>query len=154
METIRLFPSAQTVLATPQAMAALGERPRPQDLLEAPRVGSDAEWAEWFAAAGVAPPTEARAGAPRIMADTQTLEVAAAIANGGVALGSPVMFAPDIAAGRLVQPFDRYIERGGSYWLVYPADRRRARKIAAFREWLIGQVENDPAAQRLIAAIA
>jgi LysR family glycine cleavage system transcriptional activator len=152
MEAVWLFPSAQTVLATPQAMAALGDRPRPQDLRQASRVGSEAEWAEWFAAAGVSAPTEAQPGGPRIMADTQTLEVAAAIASGGVALGSPVMFAPDNALGRLVQPFDSYIERGGSYWLVYPADRRRARKTAAFREWLIGQVENDPAAQRLIAA--
>jgi LysR family glycine cleavage system transcriptional activator len=152
MEAVFLFPSAQTVLATPQAMAALGEAPRPQDLLDTRRIGSEAEWTAWFKAAGVAGATDAQAAAPRIAADTQTLEVAAAIANGGAAMGSPVMFATDIAAGRLVQPFDHYIGRGQGYWLVYPADRRRARKIAAFREWLIGQVANDPAAQRLLAA--
>lgn len=150
MEAVFLFPGAQTVLATPQALAALGDPPRPQALLEASRVGSDAEWTAWFAAAGVAP-AEAAAGAPRIAADTQTLEVAAAMAGGGVALGSPVMFATDIAAGRLSQPFDVYIGKTHGYWLVYPKDRARARKIAAFREWMRGQVAQDPAAQRLIA---
>lgn len=153
MEALFLFPSAQTVLATPQAMAVLGEPPRPQNLLEARRVGSEAEWTAWFAAAGVTGSAEAVAAAPRIAADTQTLEVAAALANGGVAMGSPIMFATDIAAGRLFQPFDTLIGRTGGYWLVYPADRRRTRKIAAFREWLIGQVASDPAAQRLISAV-
>jgi LysR family glycine cleavage system transcriptional activator len=153
MEALFLFPSAQTVLATPQAMAVLGEPPRPQNLLEARRVGSEAEWTAWFAAAGVTGSAEAVAAAPRIAADTQTLEVAAALANGGVAMGSPIMFATDIVAGRLFQPFDTLIGRTGGYWLVYPADRRRTRKIAAFREWLIGQVASDPAAQRLISAV-
>jgi LysR family glycine cleavage system transcriptional activator len=151
MEAVFLFPAAQTVLATPQALAALGEPPRPEALLDARRVGSDVEWKAWFATAGVAPAETS--GAPRIAADTQTLEVAAAIAGGGVALGSPVMFAPEIAAGRLVQPFDIYIGPAGGYWLVYPKDRARARKIAAFREWLRGQVAEDPAAQRLIGAL-
>ena len=149
MDAIFLFPAAQTVLATPQAMAALGERPGADALRDAARVGSEAEWTEWFAKAGVAPAQAS--GAPRIAADTQTLEVAAAMAGGGVALGSPVMFASDIAAGRLSQPFDVYIGRSHGYWLVYPKDRARARKIAAFREWLRGQVAQDPAAQRLIA---
>ena len=49
MEALFLFPSAQTVLATPQAMAVLGEPPRPQNLLEARRVGSEAEWTAWLA---------------------------------------------------------------------------------------------------------
>ena len=30
-------------------------------------------------------------------------------------------------------------------WLVYPHERRRMRKIAAFREWLLDCVALDPA---------
>jgi LysR family glycine cleavage system transcriptional activator len=149
MESLLLFPNAQTVLTTPQALAALGGHPRPEDLLDAPRVGSESEWATWFANAGVASAAPANGGPPRIAADNQVLEVAAALANGSIAIGSPVMFAPEIAAGRLVQPFEVYIERRGGYWLVYPKDRRRARKIAAFREWLLDHVRADPAAMRL-----
>ena len=73
------------------------------------------------------------------------------MANGSVAIGSPVMFGADIAAGRLVQPFEIYIADVGGYWLAYPQDRRRARKIAAFRAWLLDHVRADPAAQRQLA---
>ncbi len=148
LEAIYLFPSAQTVLAAPEAMARMGPDPRPEDLLTVERVGSEGEWAAWFANAGVtAQPTVARA-APRITADTQTLEVATAMARGAVAIGSPVMFARDIEAGRLSQPFEIYISDVGGYWLAYPQDRRRARKIAAFRDWLLDCVRADAAAQR------
>jgi LysR family glycine cleavage system transcriptional activator len=112
-------------------------------------VGSDAEWGAWFAAAGVAAPPMAASG-PRLAADNQVVEVTAAMARDESAIGSPVMFAGEIAAGRLVQPFDIYFGAGRAYWLVYPRDRRRARKIAAFRDWLLDHVRADKAAQRLI----
>lgn len=150
METHFLFPLSQTVLATPAAMPALGDPPRPEALLEMERVGHDEEWAAWFCNAGVLPDGAPQPAAPRLSAGTQTVEVAAAMATGGVAIGSPVMFGREIAEGRLVQPFDVFIGSGSGYWLVYPKDRRRARKIAAFREWLRSQVEDDPAAQRLV----
>ena len=151
LESVFLFPSAQSVLATPQAMAALGPDPRPEDLLKIECVGSESEWAEWYAAAGVARAPPRPGGGPRITADTQVLEVATAIANGSVAIGSPVMFGADIAAGRLVQPFEVYIGDEGGYWLAYPQDRRRTRKIAALRDWILDRVAADPAAQRQLA---
>lgn len=148
LDSVFLFASAQTALLTPEAMAQLGPEPRPQDLLTVRRVGAETEWAEWFRNAGVEAP---RAGppAPLIAADTQGLEVSAAMAIGGVALGSPVLFADDIAAGRLSQPLDVYIGEDAGYWLLYPQDRRRTRKIAAFREWLLAEVAMDKAAAKL-----
>jgi LysR family glycine cleavage system transcriptional activator len=150
LESVFLFPAVQTVLATPEAMAAMGPAPQPADLLKVERVGSPAEWEEMFAAAGLAQAPRERP-APRITADTQVLEVAAALANSAVAIGSPVMFGADIAAGRLFQPFEIYIGDEGGYWLAYPQDRRRSKKIAAFREWLLDQVQADPAARRQLA---
>lgn len=150
LEAHFLVSAAQTALVSPEAMAALGASPRPHDLIAAPRVGSDAEWAAWFRAAGVSsdgPSPET----PRLVADNQVMEVAAALASSGVAIGSPVMFAADIAAGRLVQPFDVFIGRDVGYWLVHARDRRRARKIAAFRRWLAAEIEADPAIRRMRA---
>lgn len=149
LESHLLFPSYQTVLATPEAMAQLPADPRPADLLALKRVGTQSEWGDWFRNAGVETDGAGAEEGLRITADTQVLEVAAAQANGGVAIGSPVMFAAELAAGRLVQPFEVYIGEGG-YWLVYPKDRRRARKIAAFRDWILGEVQADPAAQKLL----
>lgn len=132
-----LFPAEGAPLCSPETARALNLS-QPRDLLEAPLIGLAGEWDAWFAAAGVEAPSIE--GTPRLAADAQTLEVAAALAGHGVALGSPVLFGDDIARGRLVCPFATTIAFGGGYWLVYPADRRRAAKIAAFRDWLLAQV--------------
>ncbi|HEX4095756.1 MAG TPA: LysR substrate-binding domain-containing protein [Caulobacteraceae bacterium] len=128
-----LFPAIQVPVCAPETKAQLGIE-RPEDLLRAPRIGAEAEWATWFAAMGVA---EGPAEQPsRLIADLQTVEVAAAMAGHGVALGVPRLFAAEIASGRLIQLFDPPTE-GLGYWLVYPEDRRRSPKIAPFREWLL-----------------
>ena len=151
MEAVALFPTSLAVLGTPAAVAALGPQPEPASLLDAPRIGMAREWADWFAAAGVAAPA-AGPTRERIAADNQVLEVAAAVANDAFALASPVMFAADLASGRLAQPFEDLLPYGGGYWLVYPRDRRRAQKIAAFRDWLLAQAQADPVAADLRGA--
>ncbi len=142
MEAHYLFPSDQTPLCTPEVRARLGGLARPQDLLAAPRIGSGDEWATWFSLAGVAQ-SQAPVDPPRLMADTQTLEIASALTGQGVALGSPIMFRSDIDSGRLVRPFAVTMSLGGGYWLVYPKDRRRSPKIAAFREWLLARAAEE-----------
>jgi len=146
LESLYLFPSVLTPLCTPGLRAELGGLARPQDLLTAPLVGLDESWAEWFTAAGVAPPLAGKGA--RLIADLQTLEVGQALAGRGVALGSPVLFAPEIAQGHLVQPFATTIDQGAGFWLSYPANRRRAPKIAAFRQWLMDQTTDEAAAGR------
>ncbi len=138
MESHFLFPTVQTPLCTPRMREALGGLARPEDLLEAPRIGSDAEWSTWFCAAGVTP-AQGPTAPTRLMADTQTLEVASALGGQGVALGSPILFSAEIAAGRLVRPFEAVMPLGHGYWLVYPKERRRSPKIVAFRDWLLAQ---------------
>ncbi|RAK52329.1 LysR substrate-binding domain-containing protein [Phenylobacterium deserti] len=146
LESIRLFPSILTPLCTPEVAAQLSGAPAPEVLLEATRIGEAVEWNAWFKAAGVPPPeTEARLV---MQADFQALEVAAALADGGVALGSPILFARELAAGRLVQPFETCVTFRGGYWLAYPKERRRTRKIAEFRDWLVACVAEDPAIAR------
>lgn len=143
METHYLFPHIHTPLCTPAMRARLGGLAQPQDLLAAPRIGVPEEWDDWFAAAGL-PRSSAQPPTPRLAGDSQTLEVASALGEQGVALASPILFAADIAAGRLVAPFSAYAHYGAGYWLVYPADRRRAPKIRAFRDWLLEAVAADP----------
>ena len=142
LESCFLAPSIQTALCTPAFLARIGGLATPADLIDAPRIGSAAEWATWFDAAGVEP-CDTRV-APRLMADAQALEVASALAEQGVALGSPIFYAQDIVQGRLVAPFDVVAQYGGGYWITYPAERRRVRKIAAFRDWILAQAAADP----------
>jgi LysR family glycine cleavage system transcriptional activator len=111
----------------------------PEQLLSVPRLSPDDEWWKlWFVAAGLAPPSHAARASLRL--DSQAAEGYAAMAGHGVGMLSPLMWQPEITAGRLVQPFALHVNEGPSYWLVYPEHRRAAPKIRAFRDWLLGEV--------------
>jgi LysR family glycine cleavage system transcriptional activator len=144
-----LLPAVQTPLCAPDLLAKLGGFKTPAELIAAPRIGSDGEWREWFEAAGV---EIARDHAVlRLAADAQALEVASALAGQGVALGSPIFFAQEIAQGRLVAPFDIVTRYNGGYWLAYPTERARVRKIVAFRDWVLARAAEDPLIARYAA---
>jgi LysR family glycine cleavage system transcriptional activator len=143
LESHWMFPSEGTPVCAPALRDQLGGLRRPEDLLAAPRIGNEDEWAAWFEAAGVTPP-KPRPGGLTLEADLQALEVASAMAGQGVALASPILFAGEIARGQLVRPFATTIAFGPGYWLAYPADRRRSPKIAAFRDWLLKALAEDP----------
>lgn len=143
LESHFLFPNIHTPLCTPAMRDQFGGLARPEDLLDAPLIGVPAEWEVWFAAAGVGPQRQ-NAPLPRMTGDSQTLEVASAISGQGAALACPFFFAADIASGRLVAPFDIYAHYSDGYWLAYPADRARAPKIRAFRDWMLACVAEDP----------
>jgi LysR family glycine cleavage system transcriptional activator len=64
----------------------------------------------------------------------------AVLAGHGVALLMPFLFAPEIEAGRLVQPFDLVCRSELSYWLVYPEEYEKFAKVQAFREWLLAEI--------------
>jgi LysR family glycine cleavage system transcriptional activator len=146
LEAVPLFASLMTALCSPDVAATLDVARGPAALLDAPRIGLEDEWATWFRLAGVTPPLAREAqGAIRFAAESQTMEIAAAHAGQGLALASPILFAGEIASGRLVQPFPVTLHYERAVWLVYPQERRRTRKIAAFREWLLECVALDPA---------
>ena len=88
------------------------------------------EWPRWFETAGAPCPS---LHGP--VFDTSLAMVAAAQAGLGVALAPPSMFADDLIAGRLIQPFAAEIVTGG-YWLTRLMSRRETPAMAAFREWL------------------
>ena len=155
LEAVALFPSLMTALCAPAVAEHLDPAPGSAAVLSAPRIGLESEWALWLEAAGVTIPSATQSPpAPRFAAEAQTTEIAAAIAGQGLALASPIMFASEIDAGRLVQPFPVTVHFHRQFWLVYPGERRRAAKIAAFRAWLLDRVAEDPSIARYAAQSA
>jgi LysR family glycine cleavage system transcriptional activator len=146
MDSHFLFASIATPLCTPAFRAAHGGLARPEDLRQAPLIGLEEDWAVWFAAAEVA--EAPLPSGPRLAADMQTVEVASAMAGHGAVLASPIFFAREIAEGRLVQPFEAVVHLTGGCWLVYPSERARSAKIAAFRDWMLAEAAADPVAAR------
>ena len=67
----------------------------------------------------------------------------AAIDGAGVVLGWRSLAANDIAAGRVVEPFDLILSLGSSFYLVYPEAHSLRPNIVAFREWLMQEVREN-----------
>lgn len=99
------------------------------------------EWEQWFAAVGLSAPPMA---GPVFDSSVALAEVAAE--GAGVALLPVAMFARQIAAGRLVQPFSTTIS-AGDYYLTWPVDRPMSPAMASFATWAAAEI-NPPAALR------
>lgn len=99
------------------------------------------DWTVWFLAAGI------KGGDPtRGPGFTDSSLVLQAAAEGqGVALGRGALAANDLAAGRLVKPFDISLPATFAYYLVCPEANAERPKIVAFRDWLLAEAAPDEA---------
>jgi LysR family glycine cleavage system transcriptional activator len=94
------------------------------------------DWTAWLSSAGV------KGVNPRkgLTFDSYTFAVEAAVKGEGVALGRTMLVADDLAAERLVRPFKHTVKAASSFFLVYPPEAIRQRKIRVFREWLYSEI--------------
>ncbi len=102
-------------------------------------VGFREDWQVWLTAAnvdGVDP-----AIGPRFDVAFNALQ--AAIEGVGVALGRTALVERDLAAGRLVAPFDISLPIEAAYYVVAPEQTADRPQIMAFREWLITTLASD-----------
>lgn len=92
------------------------------------------DWGMWLQAAGVVDSCDLARGPTFSMA---SMAVEAAIDGQGVALVGQVLVADDIAAGRLVQPFELSYPVQFAYYIVSPLAYAERPRVVAFREWLL-----------------
>ncbi len=71
------------------------------------------------------------------------MAIDAAIAGLGVAITPRPFVEGELAARRLVVPFDRALPSGRAYFLVYPEPRAKDGKVAAFRDWILGEFTDN-----------
>jgi LysR family glycine cleavage system transcriptional activator len=89
-------------------------------------------WRVWLDAAGVEG-VDAETG-PGFTDSRLVLQ--AAIGGHGVALARSLLVADDLAAGRLVRPFEVALPAGYAYYIVTAPEDWDRPKVRAFREWL------------------
>ncbi len=108
---------------------------RPGDLRHHTLLHDDAyvDWAMWLLVAGV---QDIEPSHGPYFTDSG-LVLQAAVEGQGVALARGALAADDLAAGRLVRPFDIAIPTEYAYYVVCPKATARHPKIAAFRDWLL-----------------
>lgn len=92
-------------------------------------------WSSWLAAAGA--PAAPEGAGPWF--SNSHMALSAAVAGQGFALGLAPLVDDDLAAGRLVRPFELELESSFGFWLVCRPDRLGEAKIAAFRAWILAQ---------------
>ncbi len=95
------------------------------------------DWRIWLEAAGVDTVDPERG--PGFLDSSMALQ--AAIDGQGIMLGRSVLVADDLAAGRLIKPFDISFPNAYAYWVVCPKADVNRPKVRAFRSWLLDEAE-------------
>ncbi len=98
------------------------------------------DWRTWLLAAGVDDVDPTRG----IVLTDSSMLIQAALAGQGVALARAVLAGDELAAGRLVRPFELNLPTEFAYYVVCPFDTAEQPKIAAFRQWLLAEAERGP----------
>lgn len=95
-------------------------------------------WRMWLRAAGLEDIDPDQG--PQFSIESMVIE--AAIEGQGVGLVASAVVEQDIAAGRLVRPFheDSHQSNQFGYYLVYPPSNNALPKVAAFRNWVHGEI--------------
>lgn len=132
-----------TLVCSPGLMA--GKRPlrtpndlRWQVLIDDEAIPGEAlrpSWEEWLRAAGA---TELNAS-QGLRFGNSTLALEAALDGQGVVLAPEPLVASEVAAGRLVIPFNIRVPSRYFYYLAAPEAVADRRAVVAFREWLLGE---------------
>jgi LysR family glycine cleavage system transcriptional activator len=140
LRAIELFPAIFMPLCAPAVRQEIGDIGDPRAPLRVPRLGRPDWWMRWYGARGFNDVALVDGFGTKLSAEY--LDIAAAVAGHGVAIGSPILFHQEIRSGRLVPAHDFVAGDGRAFWFTYPTAREHRSKIALFREWLSAEVED------------
>lgn len=98
-------------------------------------------WAMWLKAAAV----KGVDGSRGLHFNQSSLAVEAAVGGRGVVLAKSALASDDIAAGRLVKPFEMSVPVDFAYYLVSPESRAELPKVVQFRDWIMETAKDGPA---------
>ena len=152
LHAVPLFPSVFTPLCAPVLLPAAQALGGPL-LPPVPLLGRPDWWALWFAAFAQADAPDAASFVTHFA--LEHLDITAAIAGQGIAIGSPILFKDELDAGRLVQAHPGVAGDGRSFWFASPVARSNTQKVVQFRDWLCAEAEAARrAAHRLLRTVA
>jgi LysR family transcriptional regulator, glycine cleavage system transcriptional activator len=102
-----------------------------------PHYYNRADWSDWFNAAGLEKPIYK----DRLEVPWENFAIAAAIQGQGVTLASRLLATEDLAAGRLIQPFDDFFRVNKGYYLISSLASVNDARVEAFRDWVLDEVD-------------
>ena len=93
------------------------------------------DWAMWLQSAGIDDVDPHRG--PTFLSSDHAIQ--AAIRGEDVVLGRSALVADDLAAGRLVRPFELSLPAGFAYYVVHPPRALQRPCVKVFRAWLVAE---------------
>jgi LysR family transcriptional regulator, glycine cleavage system transcriptional activator len=141
LRTVELFPSIFMPLCAPALKNAAAGVADPRSSLDVPLLGRSDWWALWYRSRGF--DDVVLHGRFGTHLSAEYLDIAAAIAGHGIAIGSPILFRNEIEAGRLVPAHDAVAGDGRTFWFTCPVARQHSGKITRFRDWLCDEASRD-----------
>lgn len=134
---------------TPVMVPEMAKRyPTPESLLTAPLLIDESlayfdppcDWPAWFRAVGI---TETAPAGPRFTQADHAID--ATMAGVGVALGRRALVIKDLAEGRLVAPYGVALSTEAHFRFLCPEGNQDRPQIAAFRDWVLDEIEKTVA---------
>ncbi len=149
LEAELLVPIHLTPVCSPQFLEKHGPIREPRDLLRLPLIHADTpdredgeEWRCWFTSIGIAEQPNVQP-----LSFHEPMLSMQAAANGlGIGMGYCELIDGDLANGTLHQIFPIATPHPYSYYLVYPAERRRDGEVRRFRDWILNEAADRPPA--------
>ena len=136
----RLFGEVLLPVCSPRLLQRAPGLREPRDLAQHQLLCSmnrPRDWPTWLAAAGV-PDIDGNGG---LKFENAALAYQAAIDELGVMIAQRALVEDDLASGRLVAPLATPVRTSGAYYLVYPPNRPRSTRVAAFEDWIVMAAE-------------
>ena len=133
-----LYQEQLTAVCSPTLLAARGRPNSPADLQGWPLLydlGWDTDWAYWSACQNQPAPHLTRASGFRLY----SMVIDAATHGLGVAIGRPVLIAPELEDGTLVPILDDQADTPDRCCLITTAASRQRPEVQAFRHWILQQ---------------
>ena len=142
--TVKLFDESVTPMCCPRLLETTHLN-GPDDLQKFVLLHDDSmrfdpdvpTWKKWLTTAGASAVKTTRG--PHFNQPDHALQ--AAIDGAGVVLGWQYLAHDDLAAGRLVQPFNIELPLGSAFYFVYPKVLSKQLKLTSFLNWLLEEID-------------
>lgn len=150
LEAVKLFGDSVTPMCSPRMLEGSTPLAHPDDLRHHVLLHDDSvlidpaapDWNAWLAAVRASGVDASRG--PHFGQPDHALQ--AAIDGAGVVLGWKQLAREDVAAGRLVAPFEQSLPLGWAFYLVYPEAYNKRPKLAALRDWVLSETQLESVA--------
>ncbi|HEY4074813.1 MAG TPA: LysR substrate-binding domain-containing protein [Herbaspirillum sp.] len=97
------------------------------------------DWETWLRAIGIKEHQDQKG----LVLENRNFIIQAAKSGVGIAVVDPLVIQEELKSGQLIQPLSTVVKSSCAYYLAYPSSTPPPKKVIAFRNWLLKELEQD-----------